>query len=155
MYRSLTLLAGTTSREQNVTRATHTSQMLNSFDVTILSSSQTGMTWRKVLLSRGSTSKDGVSRSDRSRKFLRKKWGEAISMTHARSSTLQCFIRPWNIYWHFAHSNFRIQIQASKGLTKKPTPKFHSLQINILIIIFCNISLWYRFLTYEKQKYSQ
>lgn len=68
----LTFSADFDTREQDVIRATHTSEMKNIFDSTTFSSFPTGMTWRKLLFKRGSTSKDEVSPSSTSEKFLPK-----------------------------------------------------------------------------------
>ena len=68
----LTLFADTDTREQDVIRAMHTSEMKNIFDSTTFSSFPTGMTWRKCLFKRGSTSKDDVSLGNTSEKFLPK-----------------------------------------------------------------------------------
>lgn len=68
----LTLSADNDPREQDVIRATHTSEIENIFDSTTFSSFPTGITWRKFLFNKGSTSKDDVSLGSRSEKFLPK-----------------------------------------------------------------------------------
>ena len=67
----LTLSADTNPREEDVIRATQTSEMKKSFDSTTFSSFPKGMT-RTILFNRGSTSKDEVSLGSISKKFLPK-----------------------------------------------------------------------------------
>ena len=68
----LTLSADTNPREEDVIRATQTSEMKKSFDSTTFSSFPKGMTRRTILFNRGSTSKDEVSLGSISKKFLPK-----------------------------------------------------------------------------------
>ena len=64
---------GTLSRWQKVTKATQISEMWNILEATTLCSSQTGMAFKNVLLSKGSTSKAETSWGKASHELLRQK----------------------------------------------------------------------------------